>query len=120
MISFNTKTDFASARVILGNGGAPQILPSVEFDVNTVSDDLNIWYVAVTRAKKVLSLPKQWQALVEMITQTMAEMANDDAEVAAKQILFQTFPIPLIKIKKRRKATKGKKKQSKKSRNRDQ
>ncbi|KAJ3029712.1 UNVERIFIED_CONTAM: hypothetical protein HDU68_011325 [Siphonaria sp. JEL0065] len=39
----------------------------MEFKLNAWGDDLNLWYVAVTRPKKLLKLPDKWWGIMEFM-----------------------------------------------------
>ena len=60
--------------------------PKAMFDFADYGDDLNMWYVAVTRAKRRLSLPSQFKQLVDdfrSIAQFAASAANASPGAAA-------------------------------------
>ena len=63
------------------------------FDFNQHSDELNLWYVAVTRAKRALFLPEKWVALDTYMRQTLDKNAEGNGEVLGLQELFKRCPL---------------------------
>ena len=63
------------------------------FCFNEHGDDLNLWYVAVTRAKRTLFLPEKWLSFDTHIKETMEKSAEEgDGEVRGLQKLFASRP----------------------------
>jgi ATP-dependent exoDNAse (exonuclease V) beta subunit len=63
------------------------------FGFDEHGDDLNLWYVAVTRAKRTLFLPEKWLSVDTHIKETMEKNAEEgDGEVRGLQKLFASRP----------------------------
>ena len=92
---------------IIGFESAPLPNPNkveFEFALASYGDDLNLWYVAVTRARKELLLPSRYWALIELMSKVKTNkpimVSNEDGseklrfkeeELEAVKSLFSTF-----------------------------
>ncbi|KAJ3356479.1 hypothetical protein HDU83_000829 [Entophlyctis luteolus] len=73
---------------------ASQNESQIHFKLNAWGDDLNLWYVAVTRAKKNLRLPKKWWDIVDLMDKVKKGEAVDQKyqnQLVAMRNLFDTF-----------------------------
>ncbi|KAJ3131177.1 hypothetical protein HK100_006689 [Physocladia obscura] len=73
----------------------------MQFSLNGWGDDLNLWYVAVTRTKKLLKLPDKWWKLVslmENVQKGIVENNQDATVLEAFKNLFDTFALYLSGI----------------------
>lgn len=52
--------------------------PGKEFSMHSWGDELNLWYVAVTRAKNCLKLPPRWYDLVKSIQEVLNKKEHSE------------------------------------------
>ncbi|KAI9341926.1 P-loop containing nucleoside triphosphate hydrolase protein [Obelidium mucronatum] len=68
----------------------------MEFKLNGWGDDLNLWYVAVTRPKKLLKLPDKWWGIMDFMQKVQEGTATHQFD--GKQLLKPEDAVALKKL----------------------